>query len=78
MKDITMVPIAKATAPFDGAMVMANRWWTVIDGCILFYRGDRPQCNSQKEVVQHNNKRLYPNATIEFIPIVYVEHRCEL
>lgn len=80
MKDkyITKIPIEKAITPFDGAIVIADRWWTVVDECILFYKETRPQCNSHKEVAEHLNKRLYPNAECRFIPVVYVEHRCEL
>ena len=77
-KIITKVPITTAIMPFDGAMVIANRWWTVIDNCILFYRGRSPQCNSEEAVSRCLTKKLYPGADCIFIPIVYVEHRCEL
>lgn len=75
-KLLTRIPISKATQPFDGALVIANRYWTVVDGCILFYRKKSPQCNSDRRLVEHTNKRLYPTATVEFLPVVFVEHNC--
>lgn len=76
LKHITKVPIEKATKPFDGAIVIANRYWIVIDDCILFYRKHSPQCNSQLAVVESIKKRLYPDAEIRFLECVYREHNC--
>lgn len=65
------VTIEKATMVFDGATALCNRWWIVDDGCILFYRGRAPQCNSQKEIAEAIRDRLYPNAEVRFLPVVY-------
>lgn len=76
-KDLYRVTIEKATTPFDGALVMTNRYWTVIDNCILFYgKHKTPQCNSNEHLVRHTNSRIYPGADTVFIPVVYVEHNC--
>lgn len=73
----TKVPLEKALKPFDNALVLTDRWWVVVDNCILFYRGYSPQCNSQKEITELSMRRLYPKAEAVYFPVIYVEHRCE-
>ena len=77
MNKITKVTIEKATTPFNGAMVMTNRYWIVIDDCILFFgKNKSPQCNSDQRLAEYINKRLYPEASVKFLPVVYIEHNC--
>jgi hypothetical protein len=66
-------PISKATEPpQDGACwIYRDRFWLVVDECILFYMGRSPQCNSQESIVARLN--LTKDAgEIRFIPLVFV------
>ncbi len=67
------IPLEKATTPVDGAEVMANRYWVVVDECILLYRGVAPQCNGNKEVADSIQKKLYPDGKVLHLPVVYVD-----
>jgi hypothetical protein len=70
---ITKIPIEKAITPFEGAYVMLDRYWVVEDGCILFWNKYSAQCNSQERIAQDIQKRIYPEGSVRFLPIVYVE-----
>jgi len=70
---LTKIPIEKAQTPFEGAQVMINRYWVVEDGCILFWNKYSPQCNSNERIAQDIQKRLYPEGSVKFLPVVYVE-----
>ena len=75
MKHMTKIPIEKATTPFNGAEVLTNRWWSVLDGCIFIYRDVSPQCNSQKEISEMLTKKLFPGGESVFLPVVYIKRR---
>lgn len=70
---ITKIPIEKAIIPFDGAKVMTDRYWIIEDESILFWNKYSPQCNSQKEIAESIQKKIYPNGSVRFLPIIYVE-----
>ena len=70
-KHMTRVPIDKAVKPFDGAYVYCDRWWTVENDCILFYRGS-PQCNADRRIAESFRDRMYPGADVRLLPVVYM------
>lgn len=72
-KLLTAIPVEKATTPFDGAYVYANRWWIVRDGCVLFFCKFAPQCNPNKEITERLRDRLYPGAEVRFLPVVFAK-----
>ena len=76
-KLLTKIPLEKALKPFDGASVMLNRFWIIEDECILFYNKYSAQCNSDSTIAESIRKRIYPDARILFLPVVYVEGRFE-
>lgn len=69
-KFMEKIPVEKAVKPFEEAYVYCNRWWTVRDGCILFYRKS-PQCNSIEKVARKFQERLFPGANVRFLPVVF-------
>jgi hypothetical protein len=74
-KDWICVKIEDAVTPRDGYVVIKDRWWSVKDGCIRFYRGYwSPQCNSNKAISEHIGASWHDR--VEFIPLVYVPHDC--
>jgi hypothetical protein len=74
-KLLTKIPIEKATKPFDGARVYADKWWIVMDGCVLFYRGRSPQCNANEDIAKRLRDRLYPGAEVHQLAVVFAEDR---
>lgn len=42
------ISINKITTPQDGFVVYLDRFWITKNGCVFFYRGYSPQCNSNK------------------------------
>ncbi len=69
---LTCVPVEKATKPFDGGVVLCDRWWIVREECVLFFRGVSPQCNANESITLRLRDRLYPGADVRFLPTVYV------
>jgi len=60
IQNYTKVNIEKVTVPpARGGFFQhfANRYWAVTkDDCIMFYKGENPQCNSNKSIVEHIGK----------------------
>lgn len=77
-KFITYMPIAEAEAvPGDGFWeVLADRWWSYNpDKGLLFYRKS-PQCNKNEALARKITKNYHPEATVIFLPRVYLKHNC--
>lgn len=78
MDHMKKVPVDKATTPQEGLhYCYVDRWWTVLDGYLLFYRPTKrhwgaPQCNGSKVIAEGLAKKLYPEATVQQIPLVFV------
>lgn len=73
------VPIEKASVPSDGPIYhYKDRWWSHCpeQGLIFFKMRKNdpgsPQCNAQKSIAWHLQKRLYPWAETVFVPSVFV------
>lgn len=68
-----------AARPAEGHCYV-NRWWAVDpDRGVSFYwdRGmdePAPQCNQSEDVAKQLTRRLQPNCTAEFIPVVFAAH----
>lgn len=71
MRLLVKVPIKEATTPTDGSRVYANRYWTVMDECILFWRGFAPQCNSNEDIAKKVRDKLYPECDVRFFEVIY-------
>ena len=76
-KYMKYVPITVATTPKTGEWrLRVNAWWSVIEHkgqeCIMFYNGYAPQCNENKSIVDDISRRLYPEAKVMQIPVVYI------
>lgn len=77
---LVFVKRERATTPIDGGTVLANRWWCFVEGRgVLFYRPTpkakhlAPQCNWSQDIAERICERLYPWATVEYFPVVYVQ-----
>jgi len=70
-----IIPVEEAIRPKNGATVYTNKYWAVLDGCVLFFRGFAPQCNANKELAEMVVSRLYPDAEIELLDCVYHHER---
>lgn len=63
------------TIPFDGAIVMLNRWWNC-EGLVinprkaLFYKQFSPQCYTNIGIAKMVSAKR-PNTCLVFIPIAY-------
>ena len=80
-EDFTKVPVSEATnipPSCQFVEVFRDRYWAVtIDGCLLWYKGNSPQCNSNRAVTEHLTKGLgHPGADVLFLPLVYRKHAC--
>lgn len=75
----SIVEVTKA--PTEGGVytIYINDWWVVVDECVLMHRGRNPQCNSDERVARMLQKRLYPDAEVRQLPIVYMPYKydCE-
>jgi hypothetical protein len=74
---MTFIPVDVVTKPKDGVFIIrTNYYWSVIEHngqeCIMLYCGSSPQCNSQLDIVESINERLYP-AKIVQLPVVFLE-----
>ena len=78
MTNLESVPIHETTKVFNGAQAFCDRWWIVRDGNILFHDGYAPQCNSNKEIAERIRDKLYPDADVQFLPVVYRPQRRRL
>ena len=75
LDDCTKLPVSRVTIPFNEARVLTNSYWIVVDECVLMYKGRSPQCNMNKEIAERVRDRLYPDAEVRFIPLVYLESK---
>ena len=71
--DLTRIPVEEAITPRNGMVVMCDRWWIVLDGCLLFFKGFAPQCNAVEKIAKSIRDRLYPDADVRFLPLVFVK-----
>lgn len=71
----TKYPINKATKPPPGGLcwVYTDRYWLVVDECILFYRGFSPQCNPDRRLCEL--RKDLAEADIVFLSQVFVPAR---
>ncbi len=71
------IPLAEAAAEPSGSgyyELLADRYWQVIDGCILMFDGWAPQCNSSESIT----KRLTGDVgEVRFLPRVWLKHSCD-
>jgi hypothetical protein len=59
-------------APDSGLVrIYTNRWWLVVDDCILFYMGSRPQCGRNESEAEELRDKVYPRGEVMFIRHVY-------
>ena len=77
VKRMTYIPVERATTPRTGDFrLRVNAWWSVIDhggiDCIMLYAGYAPQCNDSEVVVKSINSKLYPEAKVVQLPVVYI------
>ncbi len=71
---IRKVPIESILSSFDGARVITDCWWCVLDEHVMFHRqAGTPQCNSIKDIACRVGQKLYPGCEIRFIAVAYVE-----
>jgi len=66
-----MIPVEEARRPKNGATVYTDKYWAVQDGCVLFFRGFAPQCNSNKKLAEMVTTKLYPEAKVKFFDCIY-------
>lgn len=67
------IDLQALTAPRDGATAMVDRWWLVRNGKPLVWVSGRniaPQCNRQREVVDHFAKRDEALGAMQ-VPVAY-------
>ncbi len=65
------ITIEEAIKPKDRARVYINKYWSVVNGCVLFFEGVAPQCNSNKDIAEMVTKKLFPSGQVKFLDIVY-------
>lgn len=65
----TKYPISEAFIPKEGlCMIYDNRWWSIEEECLLFFRGVSPQCNSNKSIAERFDKEK----EIRFLERVFI------
>jgi hypothetical protein len=52
-------------------MVYDDHWWVVVDGFLLFYRGESPQCNSSHDIAKH----IAAGRALEFLKRVFIPQK---
>ena len=58
---------------YDVVQLYHDYWWVVTeDNCVLFYRGNSPQCNPNKELCE-SFLRKHPECHCEQIPLAFVK-----
>lgn len=68
-----------AMTPREGS-VMVNRYWVVDDDGLYWWQpvGSRhmwaPQCNPDQRITESLRDKLYPDARVGFLDVVYVGH----
>lgn len=81
------VPLDVATKPAEGHAYV-NRWWSVHpEKGVAFYVRERParlrteepspQCNTDRRVVEHTQRRVSEGHEARFLPVVYAAHAIE-
>lgn len=80
---IKKLPLETAIKPRNGEAII-NRWWVVDDEGLYWFSmtekaryGWRPQCNHHENIAKSIQEKLYPDARIEFIEVVYAGHHDE-
>ncbi|RLI66842.1 MAG: hypothetical protein DRO67_00265 [Candidatus Asgardarchaeum californiense] len=71
LNNYTKIPVEEAIIPKNGSTVYVDKYWCIVDNCVLFYRDVAPQCNSNREIAERVAEKLYPEATVQFIPRIY-------
>lgn len=77
LKDCVKIPLVKAaTEPTTGGnyQLITNRYWQVVDSCILLYRGFAPQCNSSKDICERLSGGI---GQVKFLEKVWLHHECD-
>ena len=87
MRDLTnyhLKSIEDITEPKAGKWCYGPSWWIVTpDRQVLFFHGGKrrrmgsPQCNPNKTISEHIQKRMYQDCTVELIPMAYLTHDCD-
>jgi hypothetical protein len=77
LKDCIKVPVSTVTTEptKEGCYeLLTDRYWQVVDGCVLLYKGFSPQCNSNESI----SKRLVGDTgEVQFLKRVWLPHRCD-
>lgn len=76
MENCVLIPITDLCTPKDGYSVYLNRYWTVKNGCALFYQSGShlsPQCNSNETIARKLTESLWPDCESKFIAVAYVK-----
>lgn len=71
------IPIDFATREPDrdgSYKLLTNRYWQVVDECILLYKGFSPQCNSNKSITDRLSAGV---GETRFIGKVWLKCRCD-
>lgn len=69
------IPISEliSTNGKDVVQIYKNYYWVVTPNDeVLFFKGRTPQCNADKKCAESFLEKLYPNCTVEQIPIAFV------
>lgn len=76
---LRFLTLEKAAEPIDGlCRVIKDSWWCVdTERGLIFYsisrRGDGvPQCNTNEQLARSLCAKLYPWATVQHVPLVFV------
>jgi len=72
--NIKMIPVEEAIKPKDQHVALIDRWWIVVDNCIMIYADFAPQCNRDKRISEKIQKKIYPMGTVEQIPMVFINY----
>lgn len=75
---LVFVSLDKATVPPPGLIEhLKDRWWVTTDRGVLFWKPDKkrdymaPQCNSDETCARMTQQRMYPWASLTFLPSVF-------
>jgi hypothetical protein len=78
LKDCEMIPVEDViTPPEKGGTydLYVSRYWQVVDGCVLLYKGFSPQCNASESL----SRRLAGGVgEVVFLERVWLKHKCDV
>jgi hypothetical protein len=77
LADCKKLPVEKVTAPPTESgyyELLTNRYWQVVDNCILLYRGFAPQCNENRSIVARLTGDV---GEVVYLERVWLRHECE-